>query len=157
MGIMGTFEGWVENTLVLYNNGSWNYVSQGGVTGTKGNTNGCTLTPYRTVDGNNITYYDAIIRLNATFPLTSYNYVKVAMSCGGGSEYVTGYVGVHTSSNLTDLSFYSMSSLANANGTCISNVSSLSGNYFIYIGARSDLVQGYQTNVTVNTIVVSVG
>lgn len=156
MGIIGTFEGWVDNTLVLYNNGSWNYISQGGVTGIKGTTNGVVMTPYRVVDGNNITYYDTIIRLNATFPLTSYNYVKVAMTCTGYSEYVTGYVGVHNSANITDLSFYATSSLASANGTCISNVSSLSGNYYIYIGARSNLIQGYQTNVTVNTIVVSV-
>ena len=156
LGIMGTFEGWVENSLVLYNNGSWNYISNGGVTGMKGVTNGVVMTPYRTVDGGNITYYDAIIRLNATFPLTSYNYVKVAMTCTGSSELVTGYVGVHSSANITDLNFYAMSSLTNPNGVCISNISSLSGNYYIYIGARSNLVRGYQTNVTVNTIVVSV-
>ena len=156
LGIIGTFEGWVENSLVLYNNGSWNYISKGGVTGMKGVTNGVVMTPYRTVDGHNITYYDAIIRLNATFPLTSYNYVKVDMTCTGSSELVTGYVGVHSSANITDLNFYAMSSLTNPNGVCISNISSLSGNYYIYIGARSNLVRGYQINVTVNTIMVSV-
>lgn len=78
------------------------------------------------------------------------------MTCTKKSEYVTGYVGVHSSANITDLNFYAMSSLTNPNGVCISNISSLSGNYYIYIGARSNLVRGYQVNMTVNTIMVSV-
>ena len=156
MGIIGTFEGWVSDTLVIYNGGSWNYVSNAGVTCTTGETNGLILYPYRYANGGGgtVIWYDAVVRLNSTFNITKYKYIKVSCTVGGEAQYTTVYVGVSSSQNMTNLGFTATATL-NGSGTCISNISSISGDYYIYIGARSQYLYNYRPNVNINTIVVS--
>ena len=154
MGITGTFEGWVSDILVIYNNGSWNHTSSPGATRTAGVTNGCILYPYREVLGSDITYYDAIIRLNSVFNVTNYNYLKVSYTMSGDIPYTTINIGISSSQNVKSLKFTATATLQGS-GTCISNISSISGDYYIYIGARSVYLYDYRPTVKINTIVVS--
>lgn len=153
LGITGTFEGYATSPFYIYNNGTWSGLSTTGSTKMAGIVSGMSLTPYSVNNSGKRTYYDAILRLNSVFNLTSYSYIKITYSPASGydTEYLTMYVGVSTSTNVTTLNFTAMGSL-NGNGTCISNVSSLSGNYYIYIGARSLYARGYQKAVTISTI-----
>lgn len=95
------------------------------------------------------------VRLNQTVNLTSYSYLKISgvsiytwASTTSAASHAAGtaYLGVSTNSNLTSTSglsatasvamvsaggsnsYYSMS-----NGTIISNINSINGNYYIYM------------------------
>lgn len=131
-------------------------MSSTGVTCTTGTTNSLILYPYRYKNDKtgNIVYYNAIVRLNSTFNITKYKYIKVSCTVGGEAQYTTVYVGVSSSQNMTILNFTAMATL-NGSGTCISNISSISGDYYIYIGARSQYLYDHRPNVNINTIVVS--
>lgn len=156
LGVTGNFEGYVSSPLYLYNNGTWSGLSTTGTTGTSGSTGMMSLTPYRVVSGSNITYHDSIIRLNSVFNLTPYNYIKITYKGPAVYDYetLTMYLGVSTSSGISSLNFTAMASY-NGQGTLIANVSAISGNHYIYIGARSLLVSNYARSITVNTLQVS--
>lgn len=108
------------------------------------------------MQNNTVTYHDSIIRLNSVFNLSSYNYVKITYTGANGYDYynLTMYLGVSNSSGVSSLNFTSMAT-HNSHGTLIANISALSGNYYVYIGARSLYVTAYRKTVTVNTLQVS--
>lgn len=72
-------------------------------------------------------------RLNQTFNLTNYKYVKAKIKAGGG---VVGQIGIGTTAGITALASLTKYSEGIASGVAILDISSASGNYYIYLTAR---------------------
>lgn len=83
-------------------------------------------------------------RLNQTVNVTNYNYLTAKSRVNGSRVYMTVYIGLSTNSNLTSTSltnstsnYYDAGTLTDGNtttktATLSSNISSLTGNYYIY-------------------------
>lgn len=160
LGITGTFEGYASSPLYLYNNGTWSNLQTTGTTRTWDSGGNyaidqlyCSDTNNRLefsgkANGNNsgnITMY-ANFRLNQTINLTSYSYLK--MNVTKFTRALKIIIGVSTDASLTSFS-YSASYTATTTGVAIANISSLSGNYYIYMGVSCDLLFAYQNKFSI--------
>lgn len=157
MGITGTWEGYTSSPLYIYNQGTWNGVSSNNVTMTKGwqiNSMG-TYIDIRTNNSN----LETIGRLNSTINLTSYIYLKINMA---GTSYSASYgdkifTGISTNSNITTRTSLTSNITLKVNqdkATIILNISSYSGNYFIYFG-NNQATSGYAGTVYIYQIILS--
>ena len=72
-------------------------------------------------------------RLNQTFNLTNYKYVKAKIKAGGG---VVGQIGIGTTAGITALASLTKYSGELTAGVVILDISSVSGNYYIYLTAQ---------------------
>lgn len=133
MGITGTWEGYTSSPLYLFNNGTWNALSSSGMSMVDNPNNRNTLS----IDTNiNLRIYlksnhGCSMRTNASFDFTNYRYLNFVVSdlgIRGGWISVTRF-GISNSSNTRNLT----ASINPSSGTCIVNVSSISGWYYIYI------------------------
>ena len=133
MGIIGSFQGFVDSPLYLYNKGVWsnlqtigmlNAVEQGGTD------------KYIYLDGTGVSYG----RLNQTVNLSSYNYVKIEAVMGTTSGFTFSFrIGVSTNSSFDKSNMVASVCAEGANYAKtygILNVESLSGNYYIYVYDR---------------------
>ena len=131
-GVVGTYEGYASSPLYLFRNGTWSNLQTTGATKTLGANdadvkNGI-LYIYTSLHGDKIGF----ARLNQTFNLTNYKYIKAKIK--SGSFY--GRIGIGTTAGikaLTSLTKYSGELTA---GVVILDISSVSGNYYIYLTAR---------------------
>ena len=133
-GVVGTYEGYASSPLYLFRNGTWSNLQTTGVTTTNGSTNAVvsngTLIVYPTIFASS----SGMARLNQTFNLTNYKYIKAKIKSGG----VYGRIGIGTGADikaLTSLTKYSGELTA---GIIILDVSSVSGNYYIYLTSCHD-------------------
>ena len=156
MGITGTCEGYFSSPFYLFNNGSWNGLSSTGMSMID-NPNGRNSF---SVDGtiNLKTYhksnYGCAARTNSTFDFTNYKYLKFVIAENSliWSNYA--YLGISNNSNTRNLA----ASVNNPSGTCVVNVSSITGWYYIYIvininGSSSDA--SGNSNLRISQIYVS--
>lgn len=160
MGIIGSFQGYVDSPLYLYNKGVWGSLSSPGVSGT--NTDGY----YREVR-NYSTYFEVycrigrvtdtpcVARLNSTINLSNYNYIKASIN----NRYGIFRLGVSTSASTTSVSGLTcvVTQSGYGSNTIISNVSALSGEYYIYFALNSDNNGDAKSAATdINTLYLSV-
>lgn len=132
-GVVGTYEGYASSPLYLFRNGTWSNLQTTGMTKTIGYDN------VKVADGVLHIYTDirgavGMARLNQTFNLTNYKYIKAKIKSGG----VYGRIGIGTGADikaLTSLTKYSGELTA---GVAILDVSSVSGNYYIYLTSCHD-------------------
>ena len=133
LGITGTWEGYTSSPLYLFNNGTWNALSSSGMSMVDNPNDRNTLS----IDTNiNLRIYlksnhGCSMRTNASFDFTNYRYLNFVVSdlgIRGGWINVTRF-GISNSSNTRNLT----ASINPSSGTCIVNVSSISGWYYIYI------------------------
>ena len=80
--------------------------------------------------------FSALARLNQTINLSAYNYLKVNFRVTGiGTNYVKPVIGLSTNQSIT--AFASLNPRFEFNqrtGLAILNISSITGNYYIYFG-----------------------
>lgn len=133
LGITGSWEGYTSSPLYLFNNGTWNALSSSGMSMVDNPNNRNALS----IDTNiNLRIYlksnrGCSMRTNASFDFTNYRYLNFVVSdlgIHGGWISVTRF-GISNSSNTRNLT----ASINPSSGTCIVNVSSISGWYYIYI------------------------
>ena len=133
LGITGSCEGYFSSPFYLFNNGSWNGLSSTGMSMVDNLNNRNSLS----IDTNiNLTIYlksnhGCSMRTNASFDFTNYRYLNFVvsdLSIRGGWISIT-RLGISNSSNTRNLT----ASINPSSGTCIVNVSSISGWYYIYI------------------------
>lgn len=123
--VTGTFEGYVSSPLYFFNNGTWSNLQTTGMAGATLDSSNLILSAYQ------------MGRLNQTVDLTSYKYLKVKGRCG--SAPVNGYkfsTGVSKSASAMDSGMEKRNVLdTRSNGPeyNILDISSLSGNYYIYV------------------------
>ena len=123
--VTGTFEGYVSSPLYFFNNGTWSNLQTTGMTSTTLDSSNLILGAYQ------------MGRLNQTVDLTSYKYLKVKGRCG--STPVNGYkfsIGVSKSASAKETDMAKLNVLdTRSNGPeyNILDISSLSGNYYIYV------------------------
>ena len=147
--VTGTFEGYVSDVLNIYNAGTWSNISTTGL-------NNAT---------NNNSYYrvtsSEMARTNATVDLTNYKYLKIqARPISNGPKGMRFRIAVGTD---TTGSSYAKSTIAKSSLTVSSyftgilDVSSLSGNYYIYVGdGRTEFANATATcDLDVNKIYLS--
>lgn len=135
----GTFEGAADNLWYLYNNGTWGGLQQTGLTGATSNASieyqvgAIRLAFTGMVTQNSI----ALFRFNQSVNVSSSSYVNIKFNCVS-KAYGEIFLGVSTNSGVTSKDNLSslVTILSSTSGTLKANVSSLSGNYFIYIGLR---------------------
>ena len=154
MGITGSWEGYVKSPLYLYNKGTWSGLQTTGMTAVNLGA-GVYL---QEKDGsigfasrNRPDSPSSNARLNQTFNLSSYKYIKVNANCY--ENYAL--IGVSTSGN-AGIGQYTASARSSNDGYIILDVSSLSGNYYIYFEGSS--LNGYiqtQLVVSFNELIVT--
>ena len=133
-GVVGTYEGYASSPLYLFRNGTWSNLQTTGATKTLGANdadvkNGI-LYIYTSLHGDKIGF----ARLNQTFNLTNYKFIKAKIKTGK----TAGRIGIGTAADikaLTSLTKYSGELTA---GVAILDVSSVSGNYYIYLTSCHD-------------------
>ena len=153
MGIIGSFEGYTSNPLYLFNNGNWSNLQTTGVySGEKqALTGGALCIGYATSFSSNRRLLLAA-RLNQTFNLTPYSYLKITFDAISHAQDVGGaspdsvLVGISntaftTSFYVTNTSTYeypngTIAKIEGARGNTITlNIASVSGNYYIYFAS----------------------
>lgn len=149
MGITGSWEGYVKSPLYLYNKGTWSGLQTTGMTAVNLGA-GVYL---QEKDGsigfasrNRPDSPSSNARLNQTFNLSSYKYIKVNASSGYDNYAL---IGVSTSGNAGIGQYVASAKSTTGSGYIILDVSSLSGNYYIYFEGSS--LNGYtQTHLVVS-------
>lgn len=156
LGIMGTFEGWVSDTLLLFSNGTWSNLSTTGISylGVSQDSYLC-ANANAYVDGGNLCftgkalggdngYFQITARLNQSFNLTGYNYLKFYYAGKNEGSHTPVYATfAYVSSGNNDIIVYTSGSTLKNSGTGVLNISSLSGYYWIYFGAVMASEWGY--------------
>lgn len=155
MGITGTWEGYVSDTLYFFNNGTWSNLSTTGITyiGTKQMINGggylsssnvyvsgSNMVITGTSDGSDNNFVYVAGRLNQTVNLTNYNYLKFkynSNSVGTNTPIYNAYVYISTDSKTVN-GYLDGADMSNT-GIGILDISSITGNYYIYIGATFEI------------------
>lgn len=142
-GVVGTYEGYASSPLYLFRNGTWSNLQTTGVTTTLGaddaDVKDGILRVCTSLFGDKIGF----ARLNQTFNLTNYKYIKAKIK--SGSFY--GRIGIGTTAGITALASLTKYSGELTAGVVILDISSVSGNYYIYLTAQqrssgSDIVLG---------------
>ena len=131
-GVVGTYEGYASSPLYLFRNGTWSNLQTTGVTTTHGandaDVKDGVLRVYTSLSGDKMGF----ARLNQTFNLTNYKYIKAKIE--NGSFY--GRIGIGTATNITALASLTKYSGETTSGVAILDISSVSGNYYIYLTAQ---------------------
>lgn len=131
-GVVGTYEGYASSPLYLFKSGTWSNLQTTGMTKTIGYDN------VKVADGVLRIYTDSIgavgmARLNQTFNLTNYKYVKAKIRAVSG---IAGQIGIGTTAGITAFASLTKYSEGIASGVAILDISSVSGNYYIYLTAK---------------------
>lgn len=135
MGITGSFEGYASNPLYLFKNGSYGG-GQSGISIMSKSSSNYSVSFGSSIQGSNLYKGQIIMRFNNIQNLSGWNYLKIY---GNVEEFAEIGGGVSTENNkthMTSLNTYAewgASSGISGNGTCVCNISSFSGNYWIYI------------------------
>lgn len=141
MGITGTFEGYASSPLYLLNGTTWSNLQTTGFYTVSYYGGASAKSGYYQLTGGDGEY--GWFRLNQTFDLTNYNYLKANMSpqhcCKAGT------LGISKSTD----AYYSygngwknLTSYASGNGVVILNISSITGYYYIYTGFLASSTTG---------------
>ena len=133
-GVVGTYEGYASSPLYLFRNGTWSNLQTTGVTTTNGSTkavvsNG-TLIIYPALSNTE----SGMARLNQTFNLTNYKFIKAKIKTGK----TAGRIGIGTAADIKALTSLTKYSGELTVGVAILDVSSVSGNYYIYLTSCHD-------------------
>ena len=135
LGITGSFEGYVSNPLYLFNNGSYGG-GQSGVSIMNNSTSNGSVSFGSSIRGSNLFKGQIVMRFNNIQNLSGWNYLKIY---GNVETWAVISGGISTGNKMnyiSDCDTYAQwgaSSSISGNGTCICNISSFSGNYWIYI------------------------
>lgn len=136
MGIIGSFQGYVDSPLYLYNKGVWSNLQTPGMTKNAGNTLSDTKDGIRLLSEK---FEFGACRSNQTIDISTYKYLKVDINITPVSlndVRFYGLIGVSQNANLINNSGLT-SSVRNTEGvifrgTLILDISSLVGYYYIY-------------------------
>lgn len=138
-GKRGTFEGYITSPLYIYNKGVWGGVQTTGVQPTTPDTSSYESGGAITVEtkrGGVGGGSSCLARLNQTINLSAYNYLKVNFdSTATLIDYAKPVIGISTNQSIT--AFASLNPRFEFNqrtGLAILNISSVTGNYYIYFG-----------------------
>ena len=134
LGIIGSFEGYTTSPLYLYNKGVWSNLQTTGLTTTIGE--GLNIAKdYIRIGYSMKTTPTPMCRLNQTVNLSNHNYIKASLAANGYAYGEKSVVGISQSADVTSLSgltsYASYSSMDT--GTASLNISSITGNYYIYL------------------------
>ena len=123
LGITGTYEGYISDTLYFFNNGTWSNLTTTGVNNA-------------TVSRNYIKLPNGTKgRFNQSVNMTNYKYLKLKGydTCNNAKSYFTLSVDTSADASSYAASISNYSSANNGTVTIILDISSISGNYYIYI------------------------
>lgn len=163
MGITGSFEGYTSDNLYLFNNGTWNLSTPGvtylGIRNNSGGYTSCFDSANGYVSGSNIVFcargngsdndngYPEV-RLNTSVNLTGYRYLKFhyinASAASGTTAYNVWCIIDSSVKKYVGVSYGVASGYTNVGGYGVLDISSLSGNYWIYLTGGFGSV--YKTN-----------
>ena len=148
MGITGTCEGYFENPLYIYSYGTWNYVSNGGMTVTSITGKDTMVEMYMYTNSNNYQFHGrstskgsyvatGYMRTNSPMNLSGYTMLNVRFNVSCNKSSNIGYCGIGVSTNSSDTMGYTASASSSSLGEIVvsSNIASLSGWYYIYMNA----------------------
>lgn len=150
MGITGTCQGYFTNPLYIYNYGSWNYVSNGGMTVTSITGETTMAKMYMYTNSNNYQFHGQThsnsyfasgnLRTNGSINLSEFTMLNVRVNMTSNKNNSIGRCGisVDTSASTSYGSVAQTSSSSLGEVVISTNISSLSGWYYIYISATID-------------------
>jgi hypothetical protein len=144
-GNMGTHEGYVTSPLYLFNNGTWGGLQTTGMTEVTDKNGGGYIEIGSSIEfGGRRGNQDILnARLNQKFNLTSYKYIKIRAEYYYYSNYIM--IGVSDSPNAGLGGYIASTKVNNPNGGYyILDVSSISGEKYIYLEASTD--HGFSNN-----------
>ena len=130
MGLIGSWEGYVTSPLYLYNAGVWSNLQTTGITKMKGTCSMVSESISLLIYGTSTP--ESMFRLNQTFNLTTYKYLKMETIRESSDAAHNMYIGVSKSPEITSNNFVA-SAHGLAGSTLICDVNSLSGDYYIYV------------------------
>lgn len=135
MGITGSFEGYVSNPLYLFKNGSYGG-GQSGISIISKNPSNSSVSFGSSIQGSNLFRGRIIMRFNNIQNLSGWNYLKIYGNVVAWTEIGGGISTENNQPSMTSWNSHAewgASSGISGNGTCVCNISSFSGNYWIYI------------------------
>lgn len=135
LGITGSFEGYVSNPLYLFKNGSYGG-GQSGISMIAKDYSNSSVSFGSSIQGSNLFRGRIIMRFNNIQNLSGWNYLKIYGNVEAWAEIGGGVSTENNQPSMTSLKTYAewgASSEISGNGTCVCNISSFSGNYWIYI------------------------
>lgn len=138
-GNVGTHEGYVTSPLYLFNNGTWGGLQTTGMTEVTDKKGGGYIEIGSSIEfGGRRGNQDILnARLNQKFNLTSYKYIKIRAEYYYYSNYIM--IGVSDSPNAGLGGYIASTKVNNPNGGYyILDVSSISGEKYIYLEASTD-------------------
>ena len=138
-GNVGTHEGYVTSPLYLFNNGTWGGLQTTGMTEVTDKNGGGYIEIGSSIEfGGRRGKQDILnARLNQKFNLTSYKYIKIRAEYYYYSNYIM--IGVSDSPNAGLGGYIASTKVNNPNGGYyILDVSSISGEKYIYLEASTD-------------------
>lgn len=135
LGITGSFEGYVSNPLYLFKNGSYGG-GQSGISMIAKDFSESSVSFGSSIQGSNLFKGRIIMRFNNIQNLSGWNYLKIYGNVKTWAEIGGGVSTENNKTHMTSWNTYAEwggSSGISGNGTCVCNISSFSGNYWIYI------------------------
>ena len=135
MGITGSYEGYVSNPLYLFKNGSYGG-GQSGISMIAKDFSESSVSFGSSIQGSNLFRGRIIMRFNNIQNLSGWNYLKIYGNVALWAEIGGGISTENNQPSMTSWNTYAEwggSSGISGNGTCVCNISSFSGNYWIYI------------------------
>ena len=149
MGITGTCEGYFENPLYVYNYGTWKYVSSGGMSTTSITGKETMVEMYMYTNSSNIQFYgvnyskgnyiaSGCARTNSPMNLSGYSMLNVRFNVTSSKSSSIGYCQIGVSTNSSDSMGYTATASSSSLGEVVvsSNITSLSGWYYIYVNTE---------------------
>ena len=135
LGITGSYEGYVSNPLYLFKNGSYGG-GQSGISMIAKDFSGSSVSFGSSIQGSNLFRGRIIMRFNNIQNLSGWNYLKIYGNVVAWTEIGGGISTENNQPSMTSWNSHAewgASSGISGNGTCVCNISSFSGNYWIYI------------------------
>ena len=135
LGITGSYEGYVSNPLYLFKNGSYGG-GQSGISMIAKDFSESSVSFGSSIQGSNLFKGRIIMRFNNIQNLSGWNYLKIYGNVATWAEIGGGISTENNQPSMTSWNSYAewgASSGISGNGTCVCNISSFSGNYWIYI------------------------
>ena len=149
LGITGTCEGYFENPLYVYNYGTWKYVSSGGMSTTSITGKETMVEMYMYTNSSNIQFYgvdhskgnyiaSGCARTNSPMNLSGYSMLNVRFNVTSSKSSSIGYCQIGVSTNSSDSMGYTATASSSSLGEVVvsSNITSLSGWYYIYVNTE---------------------
>lgn len=159
MNVLGSFEGYTSSPLYLYNKGIWSNLQTSGVTvtaiqgdGEFGENSSGSKSLLMKIFGSVTSGKYIMGRLNQTVNLTNYKYLKI--NDINTTNITSNYIGVSTNSALTSTSF-AASTFYNRHGMIVVDISTLTGNYYIYFYSKASNSSSKSTNSSFSEIFLS--